>query len=118
MAERRMSERPVVVILFSQGRFPEHVGQEIVWGLEEEGVPCLIEVGEGDADELGLEAARRSSLEVGVGLDDTGRVTVYHRGLRRRNPVYASNVRLRPETARLAGVNAARLVKVLPLKDV
>jgi Tol biopolymer transport system component len=68
--------------------------------------------------ELGVEAARLSTLEVGVGLDQQGCVVMHHRKLRNFQPLFRVNLAIRPEAARLIGMNAARLVKVLPFKPV
>jgi len=109
-------QRPVVVLMCSAAGVPGALRREILLGMEEEGVPVAVVEGEGEASDLGFEAARLSSLEVGVGLDARGMTVLQHRKLHRHQPLLTANLALRPETARQVGINAARLVKVLPLK--
>ncbi|SHI77447.1 glycerol dehydratase reactivase beta/small subunit family protein [Desulfofundulus thermosubterraneus] len=115
---RWTGERPAVVLMCPGRNVSEVLRREILLGLEEEGVPVVVQEGNGDAEELGHQAARLSPLEVGIGLDGQGKAVIHHRKLRRHQPVFTAHLNLRPEAARIVGTNAARLVKVLPFKSV
>ncbi|MDQ0379180.1 glycerol dehydratase reactivase beta/small subunit family protein [Amycolatopsis thermophila] len=85
--------------------------REIRAGMEEEGVPVLVEeVSEGDAVALAFAAARLSSLDVGVGVADS--VCVHHAKRPSGSPVLTGPL----GRARVLGHNAARLVVGIPLK--
>ena len=108
--------RPAVVLMCPSQNVSEVLRREVLLGLEEEGVPVVVHEGIGDAEELGHQAARLSSLEVGIGLDSQGRAVIHHCKLYRHQPVFNAHLNLRPEAARIVGINAARLVKVQPFK--
>lgn len=86
-------------------------------GMEEEGVPWLVEFG---ADESGVttayEAAVESPLKIGVSVSDS-RIVVHHKQLPADNPVFDVSA-VTAEDARALGSNAARLAKGTPLKPV
>ena len=108
----RRPERPAVVIAC---RGDPAALREVRAGLEEEGVPAREESVAGDAAvALAHEAARRSPLDVGVGLAADGSVCVHHAKLAADTPVLAGE----RAAARICGHNAARLVVGIPLKDV
>ncbi|MQL53315.1 propanediol utilization protein [Desulfofundulus thermobenzoicus] len=113
---RWTGERPRVVLMRPLRNVSEVMVREVLLGLEEEGVPVVVQEGNGDAEELGHQAARLSPLEVGIGLDGQGKAVIHHCKLRRHQPVFTAHLNLRPEAARVVGTNAARLVKVLPFK--
>lgn len=114
--DRWTGERPVVVFICSARGVHDALRREILLGLEEEGVPVVVREEEGEAGEIAFEAARLSPLEVGIGLDAQGNAVLQHRKLRQHHPLMKVNLGLRPEAARLTGLNAARLVKGMPLK--
>nr|WP_269327425.1 glycerol dehydratase reactivase beta/small subunit family protein [Kineosporia mesophila] len=92
-----------------------HLLREICAGMEEEGVPYDVVASPGHpAEQLAHEAARRSPLEVGVGLDATGVIVVHHSKLPRGKPVSRTEAPT-PTTARHAGQDAARVVTGAPL---
>lgn len=93
---------------------PQAAVRQLTYGLEEEGIPW--EQGEkaGGALELAWEAAQKSRLEVGLGVD--GRtVALHYAKLDREKPLYEVAAR-QADRVRVLGANAARLVKKLPLK--
>ncbi|MBT0774076.1 glycerol dehydratase reactivase beta/small subunit family protein [Kineosporia sp. J2-2] len=84
--------------------------RQLCAGIEEEGVPFEVRRGTpGTAASLAVEAARRSPLGVGVGLDATGLIVVHHSKLPDTQPV------TRTREARRAGRHAARIVTGTPL---
>ncbi|UCG13550.1 MAG: glycerol dehydratase reactivase beta/small subunit family protein [Deltaproteobacteria bacterium] len=96
----------------------EEVIAPIFWGLEEEGIPAEFrEVVGGSAESLARQAAGRSSLNVGLGIDGTEqRVALHHRDLQAGGPLFSFGPdKLQPVRLRQLGRNAARLVKGDPL---
>ncbi|MBS3986130.1 MAG: glycerol dehydratase reactivase beta/small subunit family protein [Selenomonadales bacterium] len=94
------------------------VEKQVLAGMEEEGVPFVLERASADqqADELASGAALRSTLEVGVGIDGMGRVCVQHGKLTDTLPALSFDGRSDLALARSAGHNAARIVVGLPLR--
>jgi hypothetical protein len=60
--------RPAVVALLTDAA----LRREVEAGFEEEGVPLLLEIAHGERLGLAREAARRSTLGVGIGASDLG----------------------------------------------
>lgn len=108
-------ERPAIQVRSAVGSDTE---REVLAGIEEEGVPYVVTRPRtaGSADDLAREAARRSSLDVGVGIDAEGRVSVAHELLREPVAGLVSNGAATTSFARSAGHNAARIVCGIPLR--
>lgn len=106
--------KPTVHVMCGPG-VPENSFQQLLYGLEEEGIPCEIWTeAKGDALALAWEGAQASRLGVGVGMD--GKSAVLHISkLDPKQPLFRIPVRSAEQT-RILGANAARLVKKLPLK--
>ncbi|WP_254537015.1 glycerol dehydratase reactivase beta/small subunit family protein [Halomarina litorea] len=101
----------ILVRCGDESRLVSHVEH----GIEEDGVPWAVESGAtGDGVSVAFEAARASSLKIGVSvLGD--RVVVHHKQLPDDDPLF--DVReVSTATARKLGSNAARLAKGTPLK--
>jgi Dehydratase medium subunit len=115
MFEGGQPDRPAILVL---SWVTGSVENEVLAGIEEEGVPCVVERprDSADADTLGRLAAGRSSLSVGVGIDEHGRVSVQHEMLAEPptglSTVGAANLK----SARTLGHNAARIVVGIPLR--
>lgn len=87
--------------------------KEVCAGLEEEGVPYLLQE-ENQLDtciQLAVKAASNSPLQVGIGIDRFGNICVQHEKLEKDEPY----LREKLKDSRKAGKNAARLVKGLSL---
>ncbi|MDO5067298.1 MAG: glycerol dehydratase reactivase beta/small subunit family protein [Propionibacteriaceae bacterium] len=112
-----MSERPAVIVASHDG-VPDTQLELLLLGLEEEGVPGLVErSGELNPLVLARSAASSSRLGVGVGVA-LGYVVVTLEKLPERRPYLAHRLGNSPRADRIIGSNAARLVKRLPLRDV
>ncbi|MCF7550418.1 glycerol dehydratase reactivase beta/small subunit family protein [Pseudonocardia sp. WMMC193] len=98
-------EPPAIVI---RGAGP--LLREVCAGAEEEGVPVTVEPGTGDATTSAHRAALASALEVGIGIEGD-EIVVHHASLPRDHPAEVTG------DGRRAGRTAARIVKVLPLRD-
>jgi hypothetical protein len=108
--------KPAVIILAVQP-LPREKIEPILWGLEEEGVPAeLYKVEQGKAEILAKQAAERSALNVGIGINlHDSIVALHHRNLPIDGPLFTlSSVGLQAATLRVLGTNAARLVKGEP----
>jgi hypothetical protein len=113
----RIERKPVVIILAVKPAPAETIAP-ILWGLEEEGVPAeLYEVASGEAAALAKEAANRSPLNVGIGINlNNLMVSLHHRNLPLERPLFTlRSADLQPSNLRVLGKNAARLVKGEPL---
>ncbi|KKM11460.1 hypothetical protein SY88_08570 [Clostridiales bacterium PH28_bin88] len=112
------SMRPEVVVSYHKSMGGSRILREVALGMEEEGIPCRLMEGEGDADLLGRQAAEQSPLKVGVGLDREGTIVLHHQRLHLRFPLFRLQAEVgSPERVRGLGANAARLVKGIPFKD-
>jgi len=110
-----------VLVYVDESRSESALLREILAGLEEEGVPGRVRVVEGpggtDAVALAHEAAQNSDLEVGLGLDANGAIALHHRRADADQPIFTTaGSAVDGLVARAFGVNAARLVKVQPLR--
>lgn len=105
--------KPTVHVLCSPDA-PSAAFKELLYGLEEEGIPWENDTKAGDALPLAWEAAQASRLGVGVGMDGQS-IVLHFNKLDREQPLYRIPARSLG-LARVLGANAARLVKKLPLK--
>lgn len=108
-------DKPAILVLSRDAGLVEN---EVLAGIEEEGVPSVVERPSGgdDAQTLARLAAGRSSLSVGVGIDDRGRVCVQHDKLAEPLSELSSSGTAEPRLARILGHNAARIVVGIPLR--
>ena len=89
--------------------------KEVLAGIEEEGVLYEAETREyGSSRELATIAASESLLETGVGIDEEF-VSITICKLPKNNPLQSYSC-LDNQNLRLAGSNAARIIKGIPLK--
>ncbi|MGB3353888.1 MAG: glycerol dehydratase reactivase beta/small subunit family protein [Mycobacterium sp.] len=115
MLDGGQPEKPAILVLSCSAGPVEN---EVLAGIEEEGVPFVVErpTAGGDANALGRLAAGRSTLNVGVGIDDDGRVSVQHQKLARPPDGLSTDEPADPVAARTLGHNAARIVVGIPLR--
>lgn len=116
MLEGGQPEKPAILVLSDGER---HLENELLAGIEEEGVPSLVErvSGGDDALSLAVTAAGRSSLGVGVGIDATGQVCVQHDKLPQPLAELICAPGAEPAVVRVLGHNAARMVVGVPLRS-
>lgn len=115
MLEGGQPDKPAILVLSSSDGAIEN---EVLAGIEEEGVPAVVERPRGgeDANALGRLAAGRSSLSVGVGIDGRGQVSVQHQQLSQSLPGLSTDGPADLKSARKLGHNAARIVVGIPLR--
>ena len=111
-SRRAEQARPAVLVYCALA--PDDLGgRELDAGMEEEGVPRrLVTVPDAPAVTLAHAAAQASNLDVGVGMDSAGNISVHHAKLPPGKPALNGSRR----SARLLGHNAARLVSGKPFK--
>lgn len=89
--------------------------KEILYGIEEEGIPYIVENKEFEnINKASHDAALSSPLSVGIALDSKN-IAVHYATLKEDKPMfYNSFTGLMKKNIRTFGVNAARLVKGMP----
>lgn len=91
---------------------------DILFGIEEEGVPYHTDKRESSsALDLACFASEESQLGVGIGIGKEGDVILHYLKLNRDQPLFKSKISDHKATLRALGANGARLVKGLPFKD-
>ncbi|WP_315080701.1 glycerol dehydratase reactivase beta/small subunit family protein [uncultured Clostridium sp.] len=91
---------------------------EILWGIEEEGIPCevLCKKEKFTSEELSYLASQASKLSVGIGIDYAGKVTLTSNKLEKDEPLFTANFNDGDTALRKLGANAGRLVKGIAFK--
>lgn len=102
------------ILLYATEHISEDILKPVLYGIEEEGLPVVIESHGGTHMTLADLASRNSALSVGIGVDDEAIVLTY-----KNIPTHQFIYRLTgyaqyPDSLRTLGVNAARLVKGNP----
>ena len=102
------------ILLYATQYISEDILKPLLYGIEEEGLPVVIEFYSGTHMELANLASCNSALSVGIGVDEQAIVLTY-----KNIPAHQFIYRLSgyshyPNSLRTLGVNAARLVKGNP----
>ena len=102
------------ILLYATQHISTDILKPVLYGIEEEGLPVVIEFHSGTYMTLADLASRNSALSVGIGVDDEAIVLTY-----KNIPAHQFIYRLTgyaqyPDSLRTLGVNAARLVKGNP----
>jgi hypothetical protein len=88
--------------------------EEILFGIEEEGLPWSVTASEEkDSKVLGNIASQTSKLGVGIGIGVDG-VTLHHDKLEKYKPLFTYSLSSAREIFRMLGMNGARLIKGEP----
>lgn len=109
------------VHLFYHSRWQDtRVLDELCWGLEEQGVPCRATCYNGSDSALVLskQAAKSSTLRVGLGLSETGDIALTHAQLPEDRALICGHIAAEIAQIRTLGTNAGQLVKVLPFSEI
>ncbi len=111
--DQSIVSKPTILLYVTQ-HISEEVLKPVLYGIEEEGLPVVIEPHIGNHMTLADLASRNSALSVGIGVDDEAIVLTY-----KNIPSHQFIYRLTgyaqyPDSLRTLGVNAARLVKGNP----
>lgn len=93
------------------------VWKEVLLGIEEEGIPFVIQnQATGDVVQSAWQAARQSPLLVGISCNEETLV-VHYKNLPTSAPLFTLTYRQNSLDRRSTGNNAARLVKGIPFRD-
>ena len=112
-----MDSHPKIEVLIARGNARHPSLLQVLYGIEEEQVPVSITETDGESvEKMAYEAAERSKLEVGIGMDAAGNFALHHKKLEIHSPYIRLPKRSSDERARIFGNNSARLVKRMPLR--
>ena len=102
------------ILLYATEHISEDVLKPVLYGIEEEGLPVVIESHCGTHMALADLASRNSALSVGIGVDEQAIVLTY-KNIPAHQFIYRlSDYSQYPDSLRTLGVNAARLIKGNP----
>lgn len=102
------------ILLYATQYISEDILKPLLYGIEEEGLPVVIEFHSGTHMELANLASCNSALSVGIGVDEQAIVLTY-KNIPAHQFIYRlSDYSHYPNSLRTLGVNAARLVKGNP----
>ena len=108
-------EKPNIKV-FIDSSFPVARFNDILLGMEEEGIPYDVQAKEQtDVYELAHEASVNSRVGVGIGIGKEG-VVLQHEKLDKETPLFRIKL-YQTDLYRKIGSNAARLVKKMPFKS-
>ena len=111
-------DRPTINIYYSSQIKDKSSYNQLLWGIEEEGLPYNIESKLlENSIELGYSAAEDSKLNVGIGIGKDGNIIVHYQKLNKEEPLFSLNIKDEHHNLRKLGANAARLIKGIPFKS-
>ncbi|QZY54140.1 glycerol dehydratase reactivase beta/small subunit family protein [Crassaminicella profunda] len=111
-------QKPSIHIYYNESLNNISDFKEIFWGIEEEGIPYEIQLKEHrDAVQLAYAACEQSVLGVGIGVDCES-IIIHYIKLKKDKPLYEISTSSNDFLMRTLGVNAARLVKRIPFKNI
>lgn len=110
---------PSIIILKSAGSAAAGFEEKVCRGIEEEGIPFEVKADpERSAARLAHKAALSSRLSVGIGIGADRVIAVHHSQLDEETPLFTGSGESADLDFTALGVNAARLVKGLPFKNI
>mgnify|MGYP001323693335 CR=1 FL=1 len=91
----------------------------VLWGIEEEGVPYILEkTSEKCSIKLSHKAAKESKLGVGIGIGNDSSICLHYSKLNLDDYLFKINLNSNEEQLRAIGSNAARLIKGISFKEI
>ncbi|SKC91848.1 glycerol dehydratase reactivase beta/small subunit family protein [Maledivibacter halophilus] len=113
-----MNNKPSINIYYSNLIKDHSLYTQLLWGIEEEGLPYQCVSKElNNALELAYAAAESSRLSVGIGIDSTGDIILHYQKLDKDKPLFKINIDEGYANLRKLGANSARLIKGIPFKS-
>lgn len=110
--------RPTIKILCQRGLSDISQTKQLLYGIEEEGIPFEIaETESSDAEELAYKACSSSILGTGIGVAE-GEIVLQYEKLSKDHPIFRIPMESDAESIRNLGANGARLVKKMPFKKI
>ncbi|WP_194191516.1 glycerol dehydratase reactivase beta/small subunit family protein [Clostridium chrysemydis] len=106
------------IMVFLNEKVEEETILEVLYGIEEEGIPFALKKEiDDDSKKLAHLASNRSKLSVGIGIDSKGNISLTTDKLKEDSPLFINSLKNGESTLRSLGANGARLVKGMPLKN-
>lgn len=116
--ESILNSKPVIKVFFDKNTVLQNDINEILWGIEEEGIPFeVFPVDIENAIDSGYKASVESSLGVGIGIDKD-MIVLHYNKLNQDSPLFKISRRSDSTKIRYLGANAARLVIKMPFKEI
>lgn len=116
MMSHRIS-KPSIKIYYAEALRDKQVLDQILYGIEEEGIPAEAQPCDGNVvEELAYLACQDSILGTGIGIS-TMSVAVQYDKLKKEEPLFLLSTNTAPDKLRILGANSARLVKKMPFKS-
>lgn len=116
VAENYGATLPAIHVYVSSLHDPSSF-EQLLYGIEEEGVPHVIQsFSEESARKLSYQAAQSSRLSVGIGIGADQQIVLHYTKLPQDQPLFQIQLKEKGKY-RLLGANAARLVKGIPFKS-
>ena len=110
-------EVPCIYVNYSKDLDNASLFDEILWGMEEEGIPYEVNsLNIDSSEELSHLGAIKSKLAVGIGIDKNGKITLAYNKLKKETPLFTANLKDDEKVLRDLGANAGRLVKGIAFK--
>ena len=111
-----MERKIAIVINYTMSPSNENIVKMLSLGIEEEGLPFILHnVTPQKLYDLALDASNISDLDVGIGVDQNGKVGIHQAKLPDGMLLFESDSdRI---DCRAYGANAARLIKGIPFKE-
>ncbi|MCR8744836.1 glycerol dehydratase reactivase beta/small subunit family protein [Romboutsia lituseburensis] len=110
-------DTPSVYVIHSENVSIEDF-KEVLWGIEEEGIPYKVQVKNDDTlNILSHEASLKSKLGVGIGINEKS-IALTTSKLDKNSPLITIEMNKEYSRLRNIGANAARLVKGIELKKI
>jgi len=110
--------KPSIIIMTQNGELETHWHQ-VLFGIEEEGIPYKIRQGNTNRsiEEQAYEAAHQSALAVALA-SNSEEIIVHYKNLPKQTPLFRTRYSqvIQASQLRDLGCNAARLVKGIPFK--
>ena len=113
-----INTKPAIKVFYDKYKLKEEDIKEILWGIEEEGIPYeIFPVHIKSAVESSYKASLESSIGVGIGIDEE-MIVLHYNKLKKDSPLFSIKRNSDPTKVRSLGANAARLVVKMPFKEI
>lgn len=119
MIDSLKDQRPYIELFYQANPIANETIQYLSQGIEEEGIPLRISEHKElttNVNNLAMDAAMLSMVEVGIGMDHAGKIAIHYKKLPLEKPLFTLQLPAQPYALRRFGSHAARLVKGLPFR--
>lgn len=119
MIDALKDQRPYIELFYQPNPIADDAIRYLSQGIEEEGIPLRTtnkQESRDDAVTLAMDAAILSMIEVGIGMDHSGKIVIHYKKLPKEKPLFELQLPSSHRELRIFGSHAARLVKGLPFR--